>query len=158
LAAIFPVAGVNILRPCPGAEPTTIVAFHGTADPVIPYLGGAPFSGLGQGLETPWVRQQMSPAARAAFARIRLAPVEEAVAGWATELGCGSPTDVAVAADVRLRSFGPCRDGAGVSLHTVEGGGHTWPGSPTDVARLGATSCSIDATRIIVDTVGQLAR
>jgi polyhydroxybutyrate depolymerase len=157
LAAIFPVAGVNILRPCATAKPTTIVAFHGTADGVIPYPGGKLFSGVPGGTENPRV-QSLAGGARALFDRIQLAPVETAVTGWAQQFGCGStPTDETVGKDVRLRTYPGCPDGVKVELYTVDGGGHTWPGAlPVD--RLGPTTDTIDATKIIVDSLPDIAR
>ncbi|MFC7730921.1 alpha/beta hydrolase family esterase [Actinomadura keratinilytica] len=41
LAAVAPVAGLNLTRPCADPRPTTMLVFHGTADPIIPYGGGA---------------------------------------------------------------------------------------------------------------------
>ena len=47
LAAIAPVAGVNATDACStGTPPTAVLAFHGTADPIVPYNGGAYFSGV----------------------------------------------------------------------------------------------------------------
>ena len=46
-AAIAPVAGVNAHAVCdPGTPPVSVLAFHGTADGVVPYQGGAFFSGV----------------------------------------------------------------------------------------------------------------
>ena len=39
IAAIAPVEGEESLAPCTG-RPEPILAFHGTADPVLPYTGG----------------------------------------------------------------------------------------------------------------------
>src|SRR5262249_23501702 len=39
ITAIAPVAGEEFLAPCNGA-PVPIMAFHGTADPILPYRGG----------------------------------------------------------------------------------------------------------------------
>jgi polyhydroxybutyrate depolymerase len=157
LAAIFPVAGVNTLRPCPTAKATTIVAFHGTKDGVIPYAGGKLFSGVPGGTANPRVRSLVG-GARALFDRIELQPVETAVAGWAQQLGCeATPEDRSVGKDVRLRSYVGCAGGVRVELYTVDGGGHTWPGA-VPVDRLGATTDTIDATKIVVDSLPDLTR
>ncbi len=158
LAAIYPVAGVNTLRPCATAKPTTIVAFHGTKDGLIPYQGGKLFSGVPGGTENPRLKTLVGGAGRAVFDRIQLQPVETAVAGWAQQFGCdASAKDEAIGKDVRLRSSSGCTDGVRVELYTVDGGRHTWPGAmPVD--RLGATTDTIDATKIIVDSLPGVAR
>jgi predicted esterase len=38
-AAIAPVSGLRLPTPCPSTRPVPVVSFHGTADPVDPYLG-----------------------------------------------------------------------------------------------------------------------
>jgi polyhydroxybutyrate depolymerase len=52
------------------------------------------------------------------------------------------------AADVRLTAWTGCAGGSAVDFYSVIGGGHTWPGS-IPVARLGATTTSIDATALM---------
>ncbi len=150
-------SGINLQQPCTTARPTTIVTFHGTADPIVPYDGGAVFSGLPGGVGKSRFDALLTPAMKALFARVPLAPVETAVSGWAQVFGCGAPTDSSVATDVRLRSYGDCRGGVAVELYTVTGGGHTWPGAfATGRKDLGATTESISATQIIVKTVDAL--
>jgi polyhydroxybutyrate depolymerase len=160
LAAIFPVSGINLVKPCTTAKPTTIVAFHGTSDPIVPYGGGGLFSGVPGGLAGAAATSALSPGVKALFARLQLQPVESAIAGWARQFGCGPPTDASVAGDVRLRSFGGCQGNVTVELYTITGGGHTWPGAalgPSKSQLLGATTHSISATQLIVAAVGSLA-
>jgi polyhydroxybutyrate depolymerase len=137
LAAVAPVAGINIVQPCPQARPTTIITFHGTADSVVPYQGGHPLQNAGE-------------QARRLGALVTLKPVEQAVAGWAGVLGCTGRTTTSPTPHVRLRTWKSCRAGARLALYTVKGGGHTWPGS-IDVPRLGSTTHEVDATRLILD-------
>ena len=94
----------------------------------------------------------------ALFDRIQLQPVETAVAGWAQQFGCSSTAkDEAIGNDVRLRSYRGCTNGVKVELYTVDGGGHTWPGAmPVD--RLGATTDTIDATKVVVDSLPDFVR
>jgi polyhydroxybutyrate depolymerase len=158
LAAIYPVAGVNTLRPCATAKPTTIVAFHGTKDGLIPYPGGKLFSGVPGGTDNAELKALLARGSSSPFAGITLQPVETAVAGWAEKFGCDTtPKDQPIGPDVRLRRYGGCTDGVKVQLYTVDGGGHTWPGAIA-VNRLGATTNTIDATRIIVDSLPDVAR
>jgi polyhydroxybutyrate depolymerase len=41
-----------------------------------------------------------------------------------------------------------CDDGIDVELYSVEGGGHTWPGSAIEI---GPTTKTVDATKIALD-------
>ncbi len=120
LAAIAPVAGVNATDVCSaGTPPTAVLAFHGTADPIVPYNGGAYFSGVN--------------ARRTG--RIQAEPVDDAVANWARFDGCGTPaTTTAVADDVEHVTYPDCPPSGTVELYRVVGGGHTWPGAIPDRA------------------------
>src|SRR5262245_16302013 len=93
LAAIPSVAGVNVTRTCArGIPPVSVLAFHGTADPVVPYQGGALLGGT-------------LPFLGALQAR----PVERAVAQWAAFDGCTSkPRSTQVAGDVERVSYAKC--------------------------------------------------
>lgn len=138
LAGIAPVAGINIVQPCAEAAPTTIIAFHGTADDTVPYQGGHPL-------------RNSSGRLRVLADMVVLKPVEQVVDAWARVLGCTGRTTSALSSQVRLRGWKSCRDGVSVGLYTVKGGGHTWPG-PLRVPRLGATARGLDATDVILDT------
>ena len=53
-----------------------------------------------------------------------------------------------MAADVTLRDYADCADGADVVLYTIHGGGHVWfGGEPLPEWFVGPDSRSIDATR-----------
>jgi polyhydroxybutyrate depolymerase len=138
LAAIAPVAGVNATKVCaPGTPRVSVLAFHGTADPIVPYQGGAYFGGASG------VRTGGAQAIR----------VDDAVAAWATFDGCGTPPATAfVADDVQHLVWPKCPAGGTVELYRVVGGGHTWPGStPVRASQLGSTTSSISATRLMLD-------
>jgi polyhydroxybutyrate depolymerase len=77
---------------------------------------------------------------------------EAAMARWAAKDGCAAtPTTTMLAADVTQLDWEGCAQGLAVTLERIEGGGHTWPGAAIDVARLGATTRSIDATNKFLD-------
>ncbi len=136
-AAIAPVAGVNGAPACDAATPrVSVVAFHGTADPVVPYQGGDFFSGA-------------QPTHKA---NVQAQPVDAAVARWAAFDGCGVPASEAqVAPDVQRITYPRCPVRGTVELYRVVGGGHTWPGAvPVRLARLGPTTDSIDATELML--------
>ncbi len=139
LAAIAPVAGINATEVCAAGTPRiSVLAFHGTADPVVPYAGGEYFSGA------PIGRVLGVPAAKS---------VDAAAAAWAAFDGCGTPpTQSRVADDVQRFVWPDCRATRAVELYRVVGGGHTWPGAPPVRAdRLGPTTASIDATKLMLD-------
>jgi polyhydroxybutyrate depolymerase len=139
-AAIAPVAGVNATKVCPAGTPrVSVLAFHGTADPIVPYQGGPYFSGV--------TRPRPGPSRG-----LQAHPVPEAIASWAAFDGCStSPRVTRVAADVVRTTEQQCRPHLGVALYTVEGGGHTWPGA-RNVARrrLGSVTESIDASTLML--------
>jgi polyhydroxybutyrate depolymerase len=136
LAGVAPVAGLNLTRPCDGAHPTTIVAFHGTADRIVPYRGGEPFGGNRRQVPT-WMRPS-----NGTFA---LPAVSDLAADWARTFNCGEPEQNTEAS--RL-TYAGCADEASVNLYTVADGAHAWPGTRIGA---GSTTTQIDATRIILD-------
>lgn len=110
---------------CKDSTPVPLIAFYGTADPVIPYHGGKS-----------WVAPMEFPR------------VTTWAADWARRNRCDAkPVDSVIAPDVIRRQYTGCADDAAVVLYTVTGGGHTWPGGtglPDWI--LGRTSRSIDAS------------
>jgi polyhydroxybutyrate depolymerase len=100
LAAIGPVAGAYPLwRECAPACPVPVVAFHGTADEVVPY------GGLGDALP----------------------PIRAWAAAWADRNGCDPQPEVARLPGGVIRETWGARTHAPVTLYTVVGGGHDWP-------------------------------
>jgi polyhydroxybutyrate depolymerase len=110
---------------CTDHRPVPMIVFHGTADPMVPYNGGAT-----------WVAPRPFPA------------VATWAANWARRNRCGSnPVESAVTADVTRHEYTNCTDDAAVVFYTIRGGGHTWPGGePMPEWFVGPTSRSIDAT------------
>jgi polyhydroxybutyrate depolymerase len=112
---------------CTDPRPVPMIAFHGTADPMVPYGGGPsgdPFNPL-------------------TFPALR-----DWTASWARRNRCApNPVDSVVAADVTRLQYTNCADEAAVVLYTIRGGGHSWPGGkPLPEWFVGRTSSSIDAT------------
>jgi polyhydroxybutyrate depolymerase len=139
IAAVGMVAA-TLVSLCPVDEPMPAIAFHGTADPVVPY-GGGMVNGLRSGTDAPGA--------------------EGAIAQWAQRNGCGAtPTETKPAADVVHRVWTGCTDGASVEFYSIVGGGHTWPGA-LDVSKigkgyLGATTQSVSATKVFLDFFDQV--
>ncbi len=110
---------------CTDRRPVPMIAFHGTADRIVPYDGGRS-----------WVSPRSFPS------------VSTWAANWARRNRCAAkPVDSVVAADVTRVEYTNCADDAAVVLYTVREGGHTWPGGkPLPEWFVGTTSRSIDAT------------
>jgi polyhydroxybutyrate depolymerase len=119
IAAIAPVAGVLGVPACNPVRPVPVMHFHGTADPLVPY-DGSPSLGFPS--------------------------VEDTFTGWAARDSCaGSPATTFSKGDTSCASYEQCAGGASVTLCTVQGGGHTWPGG-LPVPALGYTTTELSAT------------
>jgi polyhydroxybutyrate depolymerase len=137
LAAIAPVAGAvptALAERCAGARPTAVVAFQGTADPLLPYAGGG---------RRPSGRGEVLSAAGSAEL-------------WARVNGCAGPAAPEAAIDserdgtrVRRERWTGCREGRDVVRYTIEGGGHTWPGGPPVGRGVGRVTRELGATGTI---------
>ena len=155
VAAVAPVAGIQAPADCNPRRPVPVVAFHGTADPFVPYEGG-----LGEAvasLPTPDGSGTLGPLVTGAVTpeddpSNQSKPVLERTAIWAARNGCGpTPQVESIAADVDRLQF-PCPAGAEVVLYRIDGGGHTWPGSEFSKSIesiVGPTTSSISANDII---------
>ncbi|HUF89019.1 MAG TPA: PHB depolymerase family esterase [Gemmatimonadota bacterium] len=94
---------------------------------------------------------------------VRLLSIEESVATWVGRNGCaGAPVVTELPDDeddgptVTRHRHAPCADGAEVVYYSIQGGGHTWPGSPTigggTVGRVSREiSASATAVRFFLD-------
>jgi polyhydroxybutyrate depolymerase len=139
--AIAPVAGINAAFQHPPSAPTSLIAFHGTDDRVVPYRGGRLFPRRSGPLRA---RVQE----RRGFVT-ELEDVETLVGRFASAAGAtGAPTVTPIGPDVVRTVY----TGATVrtELYTVRGGGHVWPGA-IDVPLLGTTTHTIDATGLILE-------
>jgi len=76
---------------------------------------------------------------------------------WARLDGCRpQPAVDAPAPGITRRAWSGCRAGSSVLLYTVDGGGHTWPGSPVvlSAAAFGPTTEAISATHLMLGFFG----
>ena len=123
-AAIAPVAGVLALAACNPTRPMPVMHFHGTADTLVPYDGNP---------------AQNFPDVASTFA------------AWAKRDGCvGQPTETFRKLDAHCATYATCAAGATVTLCTIDGGGHTWPGG-TPIPSLGYTTPNLSATDAMWD-------
>jgi polyhydroxybutyrate depolymerase len=140
IAAIAPVAGpmpTNLVTACHPVRPISVLEFHGTADPLVPYTGGR-VQGRGGGGD--------------------VASVDATGVLWRQADGCAAQPDTRQVADrvadgthlVVTTALG-CPGGLAVVLDTLTGAGHTWPGGLQYAPRafIGSTSRQLDASDAI---------
>jgi polyhydroxybutyrate depolymerase len=143
IAAIAPVEGEEFLSACRG-RPVPILAFHGTADPVLPYGGGG-LNATEIAKLYAWhgVTPPNMPAPLGIDASMRL---------WAKHNGCKPrPVEVRTAFDVQRKSWIGCK--AATVLYIIDGGGHGWPGEPVPSTEkeFGHDTTSIDASKLLFE-------
>jgi len=143
-AAIAPVAGIERPVGCKPTRPVPVLAFHGTADPILFFNGGVGdlSAALGGGtLAAPDGEVDLDGPGYPA-----------AVAAWAAGNGCDdAPSDVDVTEQIIERSY-ECAADAEVRFFIIEGGGHSWPSSAFSEAIagvVGPTTRELDATKEI---------
>jgi polyhydroxybutyrate depolymerase len=116
--AFYPGTGAG----CPGAPPTPLLDFHGTADKVIHYEGG--------------VRHQ-----------VRYPSMTDWLARRAEYDRCGTATITSIGSDVTQISWPACAPRAALVHYRVSGGGHTWPGA-TALSGPGGNTRTVSATAL----------
>jgi polyhydroxybutyrate depolymerase len=147
IAAYAPVVAsipVPYKSKCKPVRPVTMMMINGTADQFIPWEGGTVRSGRSKG------------------AGGEVIPVPDTVAFWQRHNGCSSASEVEALPDVdkddgttvEIFDYADCKDGAVVRLVKIDGGGHTWAGSPLQARRaqariVGNTSREINGSEII---------
>jgi polyhydroxybutyrate depolymerase len=131
IAAAVSVAGVTHHDECDPARPVPMMAFHGTADEIVPFAGGV--SSLPGGDSAFF--QQVMP---------------EEFAEFAGDFNCDAdPARSDVSASVIRYEYSGCDNNVPMVFFEIINGGHTWPGSPfglfmTEI--LGETTYDVDAT------------
>jgi polyhydroxybutyrate depolymerase len=110
-------------------RPMPILAFHGTADPLVPYQNGA----VGISLPGQKVRGTLLN-----------------MGDWAKLDRCRAvPVTVTVGSQVSRSQWPRCTRGSSVTLYTVLGGGHDWPGADPKYG-FGLTTQQISASQLIL--------
>ena len=110
-------------------RPMSILAFHGTNDPLIPYQNGA--IGL-------------------SFPGIKVRGTQLNMGDWARLDHCrAAPRRARIGSQVIRQQWSMCTRGISVVLYTILGGGHSWPGADPKQA-VGLTTQQVSATTQIL--------
>jgi polyhydroxybutyrate depolymerase len=121
-AAVAPVAGKIGVPGCRPSRPIPLLAIHGTADTLVPYTTG----GLSPDMLT----------------------VPDTAKKWADLDGCTQGPDKGFErGNAHCEGWTSCGGGTAVTLCTVEGGGHCWPGQT--FCPYGVSTADLDASRQI---------
>ena len=125
----------------------SVLMMPGTADPLMPYEGGAVAAGWRD--------------------RGRTVSADRTLDFWREAMGCPGPPrterfdPVRDETAVAITLYDRCRGGATVRRWTVEGGGHTWPGRGAGRAfrarLVGPTATEFSATRVVLDFFNSVA-
>lgn len=159
-AAAAPVAGVAPIADCHPARAVPVRAFQGSDDQMWRFDGDFPAtrekmtSVFGDS-----VVDEVEPAMRDVLEEGVITAggpdTVELMTAWAERNGCARSYDESSVTDhVRLYSWDGCPDDGATELYVIDGGGHTWPGSQSDLALepiLGPTTFEVDATEQIWD-------
>lgn len=146
--ALATVSGPYDPPSCTREDPLPAVAFHGTADPLLPFGGGA-------GPNVPLLG--LTPATVAGLVGIvpDLVGARASARAWAEHDGCESePESTSVGPGATRERWTSCAPGGAVDLYVIEGAGHTWPGSrgmDELVSLLGPTTAAVAATDVLWD-------
>lgn len=138
IAAAVSVAGTYHPEACAPARAVPYLAYHGTADAVVPWDGSG---------ESTLVSPDSPEAWRVFFTQV----IPDEFGEFAAAAGCEAQAGVtSIADDVVRHDYAGCDGDVPMALFEVVDGGHTWPGSPmAEVVRnaLGYTTDTVDATR-----------
>jgi polyhydroxybutyrate depolymerase len=127
-AAIAAVSGLQLPKPCPTTRRVPILAFHGTADPILFFNGGVGIDTLNHALGTGGP-EGSSTTTTTQPAQLHGRGYPATVQAWAVKDRCNRrSTDTRVASQVILRTY-RCPPGTAVRFYIILGGGHAWPGS-----------------------------
>lgn len=142
VAAVASVAATMIapehVPACGGGRAVPIMFFHGSDDTFFPPEGGLAGNNV---------------------VHVRLLSIGESVESWAERDGCEGAPEITPLPDTQedettvVRELHAHCDGdTAVVYYAIEGGGHTWPGSPVPSGgALGRTSRDVSASALVVD-------
>ena len=149
IAAIAPVAGIiDFGDRCSTGRPVPVIAFHGTADPLLLFDGG-----VGAVTETfPTDTGESFAELPSTQDPALTVPIPERAAGIARRYGCEPEPGATMIATAVERIEYSCPADADVMLILAHGAGHVWPGdtlTPSQEAFQGPGTIEIDAAEMM---------
>ncbi len=136
LAAAVSVAGTYHPPDCAPTRPVPYIAFHGTADIVVPFAGG----------ESVLVADEPDSTQGGFFDQV----MPDEFAEFAEDADCDLDPTVTDESDEVIRyDYKGCTDDVPMTFFEVTNGGHTWPNSPVAAVigdALGYFTLDVDAT------------
>lgn len=109
IAAIAPVAGALNVQGCKPTDSISMIAFHGTDDLHVLYEGGRP-------------KKVIDPNLRVDSS------AEYSVSFWVKHNSCSPVPHREEKGNIVVQTYAGGRDGTEVTLYSIIGGGHAWPG------------------------------
>ncbi len=138
VVAVSATLSIEAAKQCAPKHTARLIEFHGTADPIVPYLGGR-------------VNAPGGPMVLSVADDLQL---------WARINHCAPepkterlPDHSEGGTHVERVTFHGCAAGGEVTHYRILGAGHVWPGYPDMPKRLGQTTQQIDASRYIARLV-----
>jgi polyhydroxybutyrate depolymerase len=151
-AAIAAVSGLQLDKPCKTTRRIPILAFHGTADPILFFNGGIGTATLNKVLGKAPAPSASTTTTTTQPAKLHGPGYPATVQAWAVKDGCDPhSTDTKLSSQVIRRTY-QCPAGTDVEFYIIVGGGHAWPGSKISQAissLTGFTTFQINATDAI---------
>ncbi len=129
IAAVAPVAGAFNLADCQPTHPVSVIIFHGTADEHVLYAGG--------------------PSLKSVDGERTDQPVSAAVDFWTAHNGCTAEPTPSEVGNIITVTYANCSTDADVTLVTIEGGGHAWPGGERGSRQGDEPTQEIDASEVM---------
>ncbi len=152
--AVAAVSGLVVPKPCRPTRHVPVIAFNGTADPILFFNGGVGTATLNRVLGNRGSSSSTSSSTTTVPIHVNLngPGFPATVKAWARKDGCDRrATDTRTSSQIILRTY-RCPAGTDVEFYIVIGGGHAWPGSKfsQEISSItGFTTFQINATDVI---------
>jgi len=128
IAAIGPIGATQILedeQACHPGRSVPVIHFHGTADRLNPYAGGATQAGF------------------------QFISMDDAIQFWVDKNECSDQVQRTEAGSIVHDLYAPCLQNSAVELYTILDGEHAWPGGEAVSPQVGEPTMEISATSLM---------
>ena len=128
IAAIGPVSATQIQedeQACRPGRSVPVIHFHGTADRLNPYAGGATQAGF------------------------QFISVDDAIQFWVERNECSDQVQRTESGSIVHDLYAPCLQNSAVELYTILDGEHAWPGGEAVSPQVGEPTMEISATSLM---------